>query len=514
MVSFSLWYQLPAIAGGLLSLGLALFAWRNRATSGARPTAILFILLAIWGLGSVFEVGAQDMATKCLLVKFEYLGLAFVPVACFVMLLDYLGYGHVLTMRKLALLCVIPTATILLNWTNDYHHLFYSHIKMVHEHGMLVLRPNYAFACWIFIAYAYLLFTAALVICILAITKTSAIYQRQAMLIFCCMLLPVFTEVAYITHLPIIGFMELTPLTFALSAGFLLWGIVYYRLLKLTPIAHQMIVQSIADGVIVLDAFNHVVEVNPTACRMLGLPREMILPGGLATLPPAWANLSTQDITIDRDMAHIITPDDAAEPVYEARIMPLETKGSVSVGRIMLVRDITERRRLDSQLQRLAFYDLLTELPNRALFFDRMEQALARNARKSTKTALLFLDLDQFKQVNDSLGHTMGDELLRQVAQRLRTQVRDSDTLARLGGDEFVILLPDLDENFAPENVIARVQQLFVEPFLLGDTRSTMTTSIGIAIAPIDGTNTDELLSHADHAMYTAKQLRSKNASQ
>ena len=468
------------------------------------------MLLAIWSLGSVVEISAPDMATKCLLVKIEYLGMAYVSVAWFAMVLDYLGYSYCLTVRNLSLLCIIPTAAIVLNWTNAYHHWYYAHIAVDHSHGLPVLKLTYAPGCWIFVGYAYLLCAAGLLLCLQAITNTSAIYRRQAMLIFCCALLPMLIDLAYITHLPLLGFMELTPLAFAFSAGFILWGVVHYRLLKLAPIAHRMIVESIADGVIVLDAFSQVVEINPTACRMLGLPGRTCLPGALTALPPAWVRLADWAKTPDRETTHIITADNIGDPVYEVRIMSIRARPTDDVGSIILLRDITESRRLEAQLQSMAFFDALTGLPNRALFFDRMTQALAHNARQATKTALLYLDLDQFKQINDSLGHAMGDELLRQVAQRLRTQVRESDTLARLGGDEFVIILPDVDDSFEPAVITSRVLQTFTAPFLLGDTLITMSPSIGVAIAPTDGDDMDQLLSHADHAMYTAKQHRSQ----
>ncbi len=505
MWSFYPWYHLPVIASGLLSIALALYAWRFRTTPGTRPTFAFLVFLAIWSLGSAVEIGAPDLATRCLLNKIEYLGIAYISVAWFAVALEYLGYGYCLTARNLSLLCVIPTIAIILNWTNSYHHWFYSHIAMGYSHGMPVFDLTYAPGFWIYAGYSYLLCVAALLLCLQAITKASAIYRRQAMLIFCCASLPLLFNVAYLTHMPLLGFMDLSPLAFACSAGLILWGVVNYRLLKLAPIAYRMIVESIADGVIVLDAFKHVVEINPTACRMLGLPHQAILPGTLAAFPPAWACLADLEMPRDREGTHLITCE-GMDAVYEVRVMPVKTTLSGDVGSIILLRDITESRRLETQLQAMAFFDPLTGLPNRALFFDRMKQALASSARQMTKIALLYLDLDQFKRINDSMGHAMGDELLRQVAQRLRAQVRESDTLARLGGDEFVIILTDLDDDFDPAIMISRVLQTFTAPFLLGDTPISITTSIGVAIAPTDGEDLDQLLSHADHAMYAVKQ--------
>ncbi len=164
-----------------------------------------------------------------------------------------------------------------------------------------------------------------------------------------------------------------------------------------------------------------------------------------------------------------------------------------------------ERRKAEEEIRHLAYYDSLTGLPNRALFRDRLDQALARAQRDRTKLAVLFFDLDRFKRVNDTLGHSVGDQLLKKVAQRIRSLVRQSDTFARLGGDEFVIILNSLSESRAANIVALKVVEAMEEPITLDDREMTVTTSVGIAIYPRDGEDSETLVSCADMAMYTAK---------
>ncbi len=171
-----------------------------------------------------------------------------------------------------------------------------------------------------------------------------------------------------------------------------------------------------------------------------------------------------------------------------------------------VISDITERKRAEREVQRLAHYDALTGLPNRALLNDRIRQALKRSERSGKPLTLMFMDLDRFKTINDSLGHTIGDQLLVAVAERLSIEVRDYDTISRLGGDEFVLVLPDIDANLAATRASALLES-FRQPFLVGGHQLTVTPSIGIAMYPEDADTPETLMRNADAAMYHAKEL-------
>jgi diguanylate cyclase (GGDEF)-like protein/PAS domain S-box-containing protein len=174
-------------------------------------------------------------------------------------------------------------------------------------------------------------------------------------------------------------------------------------------------------------------------------------------------------------------------------------------GVVVTVHDIHQRKALEWELKQQAFYDSLTGLPNRLLLHDRLKQALTRAARRKLRAGLLFLDLDDFKRVNDSLGHAVGDELLVQAAARLQTCVRAEDTIARLGGDEFVVLLEDLGDEADAAPVADDILRQFARPFTLGDREVVVSASIGIALTEERGDQTENLLRNADVAMYRAK---------
>ncbi|MBV8519150.1 MAG: EAL domain-containing protein [Acidobacteria bacterium] len=173
---------------------------------------------------------------------------------------------------------------------------------------------------------------------------------------------------------------------------------------------------------------------------------------------------------------------------------------------VSVSRDVSERRRAEEQIEYQAYHDALTGLPNRLLFRDRLTIALAHAKRKEMPLAVMFLDLDRFKYVNDTLGHSLGDELLRAIASRLRSVLRDGDTIARMGGDEFTILLADLQQPSDAAKIAQKLLEVVAQPVRVEGHELYVTTSIGIALFPNDGDTAETLLKSADSAMYRAKE--------
>ncbi|MDD5241127.1 MAG: EAL domain-containing protein [Sulfuricella sp.] len=174
---------------------------------------------------------------------------------------------------------------------------------------------------------------------------------------------------------------------------------------------------------------------------------------------------------------------------------------------ITIVHDITEQKKHEEHLEQIAHYDALTHLPNRRLLSDRLQQSIAQNQRAETMLAVCYLDLDGFKQVNDTLGHEAGDWLLIEVAERLKSTIRGGDTVARLGGDEFVLLLSGLGDDEESQNILDRALKAIAAPYSLQNTlQQGISASIGVAVFPRDSQEPDTLLRYADHAMYAAKQ--------
>lgn len=190
----------------------------------------------------------------------------------------------------------------------------------------------------------------------------------------------------------------------------------------------------------------------------------------------------------------------------ESMCVPIMNEDEQMIGALGINRDITNRMAETERLNNMAHYDQLTQIPNRYLLLDRITHLIEQSERNNSEFALLYIDLDKFKEINDSKGHAFGDRILKEVASCLKQSIRNSDTVARIGGDEFVVLLEEITDN----NDISMIAKVLVDelhkPFTINQEDYEISGSIGIAIYPDDGNNTDELLASADKAMYKAKE--------
>lgn len=197
---------------------------------------------------------------------------------------------------------------------------------------------------------------------------------------------------------------------------------------------------------------------------------------------------------------------DGAEHAIEDSAAPIHDQTGATIGAVIVFRDVSVARAMAKEMMHAAQHDLVTGLPNRFLLNDRIERAIVSANRSRKQVAVMFLDLDQFKNINDSLGHTVGDKLLQSVAKRLRSALRTSDTVSRQGGDEFIILLPDItDSDHAAQNA-ERLLETLRDPHVIERQMVSIEGSVGISIYPEDGDNSEQLLENADKAMYHAKE--------
>ena len=193
------------------------------------------------------------------------------------------------------------------------------------------------------------------------------------------------------------------------------------------------------------------------------------------------------------------------EFAVQGSVSPMIAPEGWLMGAVIVLRDVTEARAMAAKLTRMAQQDALTGLANRALLEDRLKQCVRFAGRSRRQFALMFLDLDHFKRINDTLGHAAGDVLLRNIAERITRTLRGSDTASRLGGDEFVVLLPQIERREDAGAVAEKILRAVSQPYDLGGQAQTVSFSIGIAVFPDDGADSEALMHGADAAMYRAK---------
>ncbi|HLZ97650.1 MAG TPA: diguanylate cyclase [Steroidobacteraceae bacterium] len=223
------------------------------------------------------------------------------------------------------------------------------------------------------------------------------------------------------------------------------------------------------------------------------------------TIPCPTAQAIIENRRISLEAVCVLSRRDGEEMAVEVSAAPIHDRNGGVIGAVMVAHDVTAARELSMKLARLALHDSLTELPNRALFSDRLIQATTNARANGGYAALLYVDLDRFKHINDSLGHAIGDQLLQTVARRLLGCVRSTDTVSRQGGDEFVVLLPDIvhvkDAVACAEKLLGALEA----PYRIGEHELRISASIGVAIFPDDAREAEALLRCADAAMYQAK---------
>jgi diguanylate cyclase (GGDEF)-like protein/PAS domain S-box-containing protein len=273
------------------------------------------------------------------------------------------------------------------------------------------------------------------------------------------------------------------------------------------------IIENAGEGIVVYDRELRYVVWNHSMEELTGLSAESVL-GRTAT--DVFPHLREQGVdemiqralrgeSVSSPDIHYYVPGSSRSGWVSGVYRPhYDASGNVA-GVIGLIRDITERKTAEQQIEYQAYHDALTGLANRRLFQEHLTLALALAGRRRRLVAVLFLDLDHFKLINDTLGHTLGDALLREVGVRLKRAVREGDTVARVGGDEFTIVLQDLEKKEDAASVAQKVLRAVAEPVVIDGHRLYVTTSVGVTVFPDDGEDAETLLKNADNAVYRAK---------
>jgi diguanylate cyclase (GGDEF)-like protein len=492
-------YAALLIASGALDLVAAVGVWRRRGSPGRNSLCVAMLATAVWSFAYALELSATSTANRELWGALKYVGVTALPPAWLVFALQYTGRVGRLSARWVAALAVEPVVVLSLLAIPGTRHLIRFYPPGPPQR---IPTANAGTLYWPHVIYSNVLVLTASAILLVTVMRVSRLYWRQSITVLVAICLPLIGNAMTDFNAPPFQHLDPSPLATSVAAWVLVLGVLRYRLLDLRPVARTTVVETMRDAVLVADAHGHVVDLNPAALALLGRrPGDLVGRPVSAVLaefgePMGFPDPGLYDLRFnafhgERDM--------------ELAVTPLEDARGAMAGRVLVLRDVTDRRELERELRELAYTDRLTGLPNRALFQDRLEQALVMAERRNSPVAVLFLDLDRFKIINDSLGHQIGDAVLVSVAQRLRRCLRAEDTLARLGGDEFAILLPGIANRRDTRLVTDKCLAALADPEEIGGNELTVNASIGVAIFPQDGADVHHLLRSADAAMYRAK---------
>lgn len=276
----------------------------------------------------------------------------------------------------------------------------------------------------------------------------------------------------------------------------------------------QAVIHNVQEGIVLINPDGTIESANPATSKIFGYAATELIGHHIEMLMPkpgetkhescTWEEMISGENSMIGHCREVVAIHKSGNLFQlEINVAEMELEGVKHF--VGIVRDITERKRAEGKLTQMALYDQLTGLPNRTNFFDKLEFSLSNARRNKSVVALLFIDLDGFKTVNDTLGHAMGDHLLKEVAQRLRANIRESDTVARMGGDEFTVILNNIQDIESTSGMAIKIIDAINQPIEFGGNTGHVGASIGIAIYPDHANSINSLINAADSAMYKAK---------
>lgn len=518
-------YSVALLLSAILAGGIAVIAWQRRNSTGAVPLAINMLSLAVWAFTYAMMWASRTMSAQIFWLNATYFGVVAAPLS-FLVFVERVTYGTWLKRRLLLLLALEPIITFILVWTNDFHHLFHASFSFDTINGLAYLSWKRGPWFWVNVIYSYGLLLTSIVILARSILQTIAAFRIQLFTILMGAIFPLLASVVTQSWFKQISDLDLTPIAFSISGVFFAYAIFRQRLLDILPIARSILIESMSEGLIVLDKHHRILDINQTAQNLLGVRTKNVIGQNALDLYPEWAdlikNIDRQD---DERHAQIQGRLDPAHR-YDITIKNLALGTDQNMGYLMLFRDITEYWQAENELKRTneqlahrlneitilenalreqAIRDPLTGVYNRRFLDEALVNEIERAKSGDYPLCVIMIDLDNFKEINDFFGHKAGDIMLAGLADQISRITRDSDLVCRYGGDEFLIILP----NIPVEAASRRAEQVrisfenFKVPFKKFKLHTT--ASLGVAVYPLHGAFPDLLLRAADKALYASK---------
>jgi diguanylate cyclase (GGDEF)-like protein/PAS domain S-box-containing protein len=460
---------------------------------------------------------------KIFWIKIMYFGVLAAPILFMVFILKITHHENWLTVRNFVLLSIQPFAMVVMIWSNI--RLVFDHIDLHFTGELAVLHVERGLGFWVNTYYSYALILLAIFILAAGSLRASPFFRRQYLVILAGSIIPIAASIFLQTKYTELADLDLAPISFGVSSVLCAYAVFLHPFMDLVPVARGHLIESMSDGVLVLDEHGRIVDINPAMQNILDEEPASYLGQNAAVILKQWEQ------NIDQLLNGIETRTElriAKKPssYLDLRITPLYDDNHRMNGRLMVFRDVTDRKEvekdlrramdrlqsqlieigvLQSQLREQAIRDVLTNLFNRRYLEETLERELARATRESYPLCVIMMDLDYFKNVNDTYGHEAGDVVLKTLAETVTKQSRHGDFVCRYGGEEFVLVMPNIGIETATEraeDLHATINALNI-PY--GRFNLTTTISMGIAWYPAHGATKEALMRAADMAMYVAK---------
>ena len=484
----------------LLSLIMLILAIYKRQAHRSLYFALFVLAIFLFNHGYLVEIFATTMEGSILGKQLKYLGVPFIAPSVLLFVLDYCG-GKTLSAPKIAVLFAVPLMQCLLAATFPWNGLYYTSVTYVPDAPVQHWDTQGSVLYYIGFIYTYILIVCAIVFAIYYHRKGDAIHKKQSSLITIATIIPGIGNALNVLGEHLLPF-DITSIMLSGTCVLLGYSLLRQGLFQIAPIAREQIVETMQDAFVLIDQHERFIDANTAAKKLfpqlsvasMGTPI-----GDMAGMPWTDEQAESEDWTFSLH-------DELNIPRYYSVSKTIVSYQNKVICNCFMIYDVTESKMLLDEVSKLAERDALTGLLNRGTFFKKGEIVFKMNASQKKNMSVMMMDLDHFKQLNDTFGHLTGDKVLAKVTQRLAAEFRDTDLFARYGGEEFCAFLPGIDEI----NAIQVAQQMcgLVEKIDWEDELSGSHVTISIGVAEYDAKRhytLDALVHSADTALYAAK---------
>jgi len=454
--------------------------------------------------GCALEILNTTLVGKIIFGRIQYFGIVIVPLVFFILTMKYAGFTRIINKKNIILFSIIPAISLILFLTNNIHGLMWKN-EIIHSSGLLtVLSMNdYGAAFWVWTGFSYLLLLISTIFLFFIFLSRYKFFRIQASTLISALIIAWVLNIFYVFKLvPLIKF-DLTPLATSFSCLVLVLGFTYLKIGEIVPINYESIIGSIKDGVIVLDKEARINFLNNRAQDLFSINKDFIG----KHIDYIWHGYNIDFAENEPEVEKDVIINTHQEDRYFNISVSLLKISSIEIGgKLIVIRDITERKKSEEKIKYISFHDNLTDLYNRAYFDEELKRL---DRERQLPLSVIIGDVNGLKLINDGFGHKKGDLLLRKCAKVLVRCCRSEDIICRWGGDEFAILLPKTQEE-AAEEIVERIRLGCIN---LENKKLPLSISLGVATKTEYFQNLQKVIKSAEDRMYRRKLIERKSIS-
>ncbi len=517
-------YAVVLVVSALTALITSIIILR-RDVPGSGALGGVLLSTFVWSGAYAMSWSLVGLDDKILWMKIMFFGVIAAPTLFLVFILKITRHTDWLTARNFSLLAVQPLVMIMVVWFNIQ--LMFDRMELELKGGFTVLRLERGVGFWINTSYTYALILLAFLILGASFLRANPFFKRQYLIILISSIIPFAANIFSLANYTELAGLDLGPVSFGVSSILYAYAVFRHQFMDLLPVARGHLIESMSDGVLVLDEHNRIVDINPAMQSIVDQDPTALIGQNVSVVLNLWTPNTEQLLNgIETRKELRVSKKPLPSRYLDLRITSLYDDNQKVNGRLLVFRDVTDRKEvekdlrramdrlqtqlieigtLQSQLREQAIRDALTNLFNRRYLEETLERELARATRESYPLCVIMMDLDYFKDVNDTYGHEAGDVVLKTIAETVTKQSRHGDFVCRYGGEEFVLVMPNIGIEKARERAEALHQIIDDLNIPYGRFNLTTTISMGIAWYPAHGKTKEELMRAADMAMYVAK---------